>query len=190
MKLLINSSSLALWYDIIHDAEASCSINLKAELEAYLIFLMMRYTSRPDIANQIMAVDFLRSLNLLRPAERELNLQAVGDKCLIYSGLFPNLAARRLVNISYYVKIGQSAYSTISKQHCDLYGLLASQFVTLMDVIQSLRKETSGFELQPLQAYDLWHETGSQRALSVLNKYSGSGLECARNRDDELYLPR
>src|SRR6185437_11353883 len=97
MKLLINSTSLALWYDIIHDAEHTCAIALKEEIEAYLVFLMMRYTARPEIVKQIMAADFLYSINLPRLAERELGLQEVGDKCLIYSGLFPTVAEKRLV---------------------------------------------------------------------------------------------
>jgi hypothetical protein len=189
MKLLINSNSLALWYDIIHDAEASCEIDLKEELEAYLVFLMMRYTTRPEIANQIMAVDFLHSLGLLRPAERELGLQEVGDKCLIYSGLFPTLAEKRLVKISYFIKLGQSAYGHISKTNSDLYGLLAQQFVSLMDIIQSLRQQNESFpDLLPLQAYDLWNETGSKRAFSVLKRYTKSIPVVFDSEDSELRI--
>jgi len=172
MKLLINSNTLALWYDIIHDAKSSCAIDLQQELEAYLVYLMMRFTNRPDIANQIMATEFLQSMNL-RVAEKEIGLQQVGDKCLIFSGLFPTLAEKRLVKIGYFVNLGRASYSAISKHDTDIYGLLAKQFVPLMDVIQSLRQYKDAFPtLLPLQAYDLWNETGSQRALSILKMYS------------------
>lgn len=175
MKLLINSTSLALWHDIIHDAEVSCATALKEEIEAYLVFLMMRYTARPEIAKQIMASDFLHSLGLPRMEERDYGLQEVGDKCLIYSGLFPTLAEKKLVKISYFVKLGQTAYITISKSKDDIYGLLAEQFVDLMDILQSLRRYQESFpDLSPLQAYDLWNETGSQRALSILKSYSNA----------------
>jgi hypothetical protein len=184
MKLLMNSTSLALWHDIIQDAEDSCSLILKEEIEAYIAFLLMRYTEKPEIVKQIMASEFLYSQGLWRPAERENKLQEVGDKCLIFSGLFPQLAAKRLVKISYFVKLGQSAYSTISKTDSDLYSLLAKQFVPIMDVIQSLRQDKESFPgLLPLEAYELWNETGSQRALSVLKKYS-SATPIAINQDE------
>lgn len=189
MKLLINSTSLALWYDIIHDAEASCAIDLKEEIEAYLVFLMIRYTTRPDIAKQIMATDYLYSLGLLQPEARELGLQAVGDKCLIYTGLFPALAEKRLVKISYYVKLGQAAYGNISKNASDIYGMLAKDFVPLMDIIQSLRQYNYSFpDLLPLQAYDLWNETGSKRALSVLKMVSGGTPLTTSSEDTELRI--
>lgn len=172
MKLLMNSSSLALWHDIIQDAENSCALNFKEEIEAYIVFLMMRYMARPDIVKQIMATEFLNSLNHWRPQQRENGLQDVGDKCLIFSGLFPQLAAKRLVNISYFVKLGQSAYSSISKAETDLYSSLAKEFVPIMDVIQSLRNNKLFPGLSPLEAYELWSETGSQRALAMLKLYS------------------
>jgi hypothetical protein len=188
MKLLINSTSLALWYDIIHDAESSCAIALREEIEAYLVFLMMRYTARPEIAKQIMASDFLHSMSLPRLLEREFGLQEVGDKCLIYSGLFPTLAEKRLVKISYFVKLGQTAYINISKTNNDIYGLLANQFVSLMDVIQSMRRYKESFpDLSPLQAYDLWNETGSQRALSILKSYS-KATPLAVNNEEGLRI--
>ena len=176
MKLLMSSSSTALWYDVIHDAETSCAHNFKQEIEAYVVFLLMRYMTRPDIVKQIMATDFLQSVNNWRPIQRENGLQDVGDKCLIFSGLFPQLASKRLVNISYFVKLGQSAYSSISKTDTDLYGSLAKQFVPIMDVIQSLRHDERFPGLTPLEAYELWNETGSQRALATLKLYSSDSL--------------
>jgi hypothetical protein len=168
----MNSTSLALWHDMIQDAKKACSLILKEETEAYLVFLLMRYTNRPDIAKQIMASEFLQSYNLWRTKERENGLQEVGDKCLIYSGLFPKLATKRLVKISYFVKLGQSAYLSISKNETDIYGILAKEFVSLMDIIQTCRHHEIFPELSPLEAYEMWNETGSQRALAALKAYS------------------
>jgi hypothetical protein len=92
---------------------------------------------------------------------------------LLFSGLFPKIAEKRLVKISYFVNMGQSAYGTLARTHHDLYASLAKQFVTLMDVLQSVRRHTSDFpDLLPLQAYDLWNETGSKRALRILKQYT------------------
>lgn len=172
MKLLINTTPVALWYDIIHDAEHSCAIVLHEDLESYLVFLLVRYTNKPEVIKQIAATEFLQGLKLTAN-QRELVLQEVGDKCLLFSGLFPNIAERRLVKISYFVNLGQAAYETISKKNNDVYNALAKQFVPLMDILQSIRRYSDNCpDLLPMQAYDLWNQTGSQRALTVLKHYT------------------
>lgn len=172
MKLLVSSTPVALWHEIIHDAETSCSINLKQELESYLVFLLMRYSNQPHIIKKIMAIDFLHGLNS-RAHQRHLVLQEVGDGCLIFSGLFPKIADKKLVKISYFVNLGQAAYANISKAHNDLYELLAQHFVPLMDILQSIRHYADDYpDLLPLQAYDLWNETGSKRALKTLKQFT------------------
>lgn len=176
MKLLLNSTPVALWYDIIHDAEISCSINLNHELESYLVFLLLRYSNQPELLRQIIATEFLKG-NKLSAATRQVALQAVGDKCLLFSGLFPQIAEKRLVKVSYFVNIGQTAYDAISLNHNDLYNLLSTQFVPMMDVLQTLRFSSKNVsDLLPLQAYDLWNDTDSQRAFSVLKTYSKLSL--------------
>lgn len=172
MQLLLDSSPIALWYDIVHEAETKCAITLRDDLESYLVFLLARYSNRPEIVKQIMATDFLAGMNFSLH-QREVALQEVGDKCLIFSGLFPKVAEQRLVKISYFVNIGQAAYVTISKKRTDIYNALAKQFVGLMDVLQSIRQYSELHpDLLPLEAYELWNETGSQRALNALKSYS------------------
>ncbi len=174
MTLLVNSTSIALWHDVIHEAEAACTIVLKEEVESYLVFLLARYLDKPHFVKQIMANEFLQGLQLSKHKHQQA-MQEVGDKCLLFSGLFPQVAEKRLVKISYFVNIGQSAYSAISSKNSDLYGMLAGQFVSLMDVLQSIRHYTKNMvDLLPMQAYELWNEVGSQRALKVLKQYTSA----------------
>lgn len=172
MKIMVNSTPLALWYDVVHDAERSCDIVLAEELESYLIFLLMRYLNKPEMAKKIMASEFMKAAQQ-QLAVKQLLLQSVGDECLLFSGLFPQIAEKRRVKIAYFVKIGQSAYLGVSQQSNDLYDHLAQHFVVLMDILQTVRQfAQESPDLLPLQAYDLWHETGSQRALSRLKQYT------------------
>lgn len=172
MNILVNSTSVISWYEIIHEAETKCAIVLSEEIESYLVFLLMRYLAKPEVVKRVMAKEFMAGLQLTS-LPRELALQKVGDECLLFSGLFPKMAESRLVKISYFVNIGQSAYGTIAKTRYDLYGILAKQFVTLMDVLQSVRQSKPEFpDLLPIDAYDLWNETGSQRAMSILKQYT------------------
>lgn len=186
MKILHNSSTTALWHEIIHEAETTCEITLREELESYLVFLMMRYTSKPEIARQVMASEFLTGIKLATH-QRQLVLQEVGDKCLLFSGLFPNMPEKRLVRVSYFVNLGQSSYATISNSRNDLYGSLAKQFVTLMDILQALRQYTKKYpDLLPIQAYELWSETGSKRALSILKQYTQATPVCIDINDKKF----
>ena len=100
--------------------------------------------------------------------QRTVSLQHVGDQCLLYAGLFPKIAQRRHVKISYFVDIGRSAYISISHKANDLFESLALQFVVLMDVLQSIQQP----DLMPLEAYDQWNTVGSKRALRILQEYS------------------
>ena len=173
MKLLVNSTLTGLWHGIIHEAEAACTIFLKEELEAYLVFLLARYVNKPEMVKQIIANEFMEGLKHNRHHQRTLAMQEVGDKCLLFSGLFPQIAEKRLVKISYFVNMGQASYESISHNSTDLYGMLARQFVPLMDILQSIRRYTKEMpDLLPLQAYDLWTEGGSARAFQVLNQNS------------------
>ncbi len=167
MALLVNESVLRLWQDVIKQAENSCSIELNGTLEVYLISLLIRYTARPEIAQHVFATTFLEALKM-HEAQRRLYLQKIGDECLLFTGLFPQITEKRHVNLGYFVDLGRSAYATISKTADDLYGSLSFQFVVLMDVLQSIRQYP---DLLPLQAYEQWNDVGSQRALKMLQQY-------------------
>ncbi len=173
MKLLLpHPDTLSLWRKIIHEAEAVCSVTLTEILESHLAHLLFRYTNKPELAKQILALEFLNGVDL-PPHQRETALQEVGDKCLLVSGLFPKLAEKRHVKIGYFVNLGRSAYSSISHNEEDFYDNLSRYFVPMMDTLQSIRHYSSEFpDLLPLDAYELWHETGSQRALKTLQIYT------------------
>jgi hypothetical protein len=170
MKVLTHSTPVALWQEVVHEAEAACKTTLQHELEAYLVFLLSRYINKPEIAKKAMAIELMQSLQS-GSKTRDLALQGVGDTCLLFSGLFPGIAEKRLVKISYFVSLGQGAYHSISKKSNDLYDLLARQFVSIMDILQSIRIQNLP-DLKPIEAYDLWNDAGSKRALKVLNQYS------------------
>lgn len=166
MTLLTHETPVLLWQEVVKNAESHCSIVLNQDLEAYLISLLVRYTNKPEIAQQVFANAYLDALQK-QQKHRSVLLQAIGDQCLIYAGLFPAQAEKRHVKLAYFVGLGQSAYSMVSPSTNDLYSVLALKFVTLMDVLQSIRPTT---DMLPLQAYERWHELGSQYAWQMLQK--------------------
>lgn len=170
-QLMTSTNVVTLWHEVVKHAEDRCAVSLKEDLESYLVSLLIRYMDKPEMTNQILATAFLEAIHL-KDRSRELSLQHVGDRCLLFAGLFPKIAEKRLVKVSYFVDLGRSAYANISKSEDDLYGSLALEFVVLMDVLQSIPEAN---HLLPLEAYELWDNLGSQRALNLIKAFTRSG---------------
>lgn len=177
MQLMTGKSPLALWQDVVKLAENRCSIKLQVELEAYLVSLLIRYSDKPEVAQQVFATTFLEAMQA-KERQRNFSLQNVGDQCLLFAGLFPRAAQRKQVKINYFVDLGRSAYANISQTANDLYWSLAIQFVALMDVLQSIRCDP---DLLPLEAYEQWNDLDSQRALQILKEYA-HGIPLKKNK--------
>jgi hypothetical protein len=168
MPLFTNTNPIVLWQEVVRQAQGRCEIKLSEDLEYYLISLLTRYMDRPEVAQQVFATSFLEAMQQ-QQRQRLESLRDVGDQCLLFTGLFPQAAKRKQVKLSYFVDLGRSAYSNISASAHDLYWLLAYQFVAMMDVLQSIKKES---DLLPLDAYDQWDELGSKHAWQFLQTYS------------------
>jgi len=171
-SLLLHPTPIAQWHAIVHEAQAAADRHLDEDLESYLVFLLMRFTDRPEMANAVLALEFLTGVASLGSLRQE-RLRDVGDQCLIYSGLFPRQAERRCVNLGYFVGMGRTAYQQLSDvmryQHSELFAQLAEAFIALMDVLQMIRELGEGqSSLDPLRAMESWSETGSRYALNVL----------------------
>ncbi len=143
-------------------------------MQSYLVFLLMRFTEQPQLAASVLALEYLQSMHTLGHAGRD-QLRNVGDKCLLYSGLFPQRAERRRVKVSYFVDLGRSAYQLLSErlEHSAaiMYQRLAGTFIPLMDVLQAMRSLGMTEDvITPLQAIELWQETGSRTALDTLRR--------------------
>ncbi len=170
---LLHDSATAQWHALVCEAESELARQLDEESESYLVLTLGRFTERADFVSQVMATEYLESLQQGGEGGRQ-RLRDVGDGCLLFSGLFPGLARRRRLKISYYVELGRSAYTALSESAAGalsgLYQHLADDFVPMMDVLQAIRQRGSRVCLtDPLQAWELWQETGSQAAFADLS---------------------
>lgn len=170
-QLVLEPTATAQWQALVSEAEAACECHLNEELESYLVFLLMRFAARPDLAGRVMAVDYLRSCLAQGYQQRE-QLRDVGDQCLLFSGFFPEQAERRLVRISYFVNLGRSAYDMLAQRlenaAAEIYLNLAEGFVNLRDVLQAIRELDGEPSLGILQQLELWADTGSRLALKTV----------------------
>ena len=176
-KLVLNPTSTSQWQALVMEASHHRQIELCDDLESYLVFLLMRFTETPGIIQKIICTELLESANQGKTLKKQ-TLRDVGDTCLLFSGLFPGLARKRMVKISYYVSLGRTAYLELAEptnitnnSFSELFSALHDQFVPLMDVLQTMRElNNQPFSLDLLQAEEIWTDTGSKHALEILTK--------------------
>ncbi|WP_392538669.1 hypothetical protein [Legionella sp. 227] len=143
-KLILHPTDISQWHALVNEAQAATQLILTENTESYLVFLLMRFAQGPKLIESVVALDFLESMHRPRNLQMEL-LRDVGDKSLLFCGLFPGIAKRRHVSLEYFSGMGQAAYLTISelegKHTADLFIQLSEQFLTLQHVLQAMRGE-------------------------------------------------
>lgn len=176
----LQPTAAAQWHALVCEAEHKAHHQLGEDVQSYLVFLLQRFLSKPEIASRILALDYLAGL-LASGHQQHDKLRDVGDICLLYAGLYPQLARRRRVSVNYYVDLGIGAYyqlhSAASHSLGRLYAQLCERFVPAMDVLQAIRCLGSDTPaLDPLTAFDLWENTNSQQARKTLAEISTGNL--------------
>ena len=104
----------------------------------------MRFSQNPHLMESIVALDFLESMHSSSKKQVAL-MREVGDKSLLFCGLFPGMASKRHVKLDYFSGMGQAAYLTVSEleepSSSDLYIRLSTQFTNLQHILESMRSE-------------------------------------------------
>ena len=144
-QLILHPTDISQWHALVNEAQASTRLILNENTESYLVFLLMRFSQAPKLIESVVALDFLESMRKPRQLQKEL-LRDVGDKSLLFCGLFPGIAERKHVHLSYFSDMGQAAYLTVGEmqdnQTADLYFQLSAQFVSLQHILQAMRGES------------------------------------------------
>lgn len=179
-EILTGPTAAAQWQHLVRSAAAECEQSLEEELESYLVFLMMRFASKPQMADTVLALEYLQSA-MHEGRHQAERLRDVGDQCLLYSGLFPLRARRRLVRMGYYVDLGRGAYRQLAERvqqgWAHTFGRLAEEFVALRDVLQAMRELDQPAELDSLALHELWRQCGSRRAAQQMQaRYPGTSV--------------
>ena len=112
-RIATQPTATAQWQELVRDAASWRGHSLDEDLESYLVFMLMRFTSMPDAVHEAVGRQFLEAQALFG-SERNEQLRLTGDRCLLICGLFPEQAKRRLVRISYFVRVGRSCYCELA----------------------------------------------------------------------------
>lgn len=176
----LQPTAAAQWHALVCDGEQAAHLELGEDVQSYLVFLLQRFLSKPDIASRILALDYLTG-QLASGHQQHDKLRDVADICLLYAGFYPQQAQRRRVSVNYYVDLGIGAYyqlhNAASHSLAQLYAQMCERFVSAMDVLQAIHHLGSDVPLlEPLAAFDLWESTDSRQARVALARVSTGTL--------------
>ena len=148
-KLILHPTDTSQWHALVNEAQALTHLVLNENTESYLVFLLMRFSQSTQLMESVIALDFLESMRV--PGSRQVELlRDVGDKSLLFCGLFPGMADKRHVRLEYFSGMGQAAYLTVSElqdsESAHLFFQLSEQFMTMQQILQAMRKSSSPFD--------------------------------------------
>ena len=79
--------------------------------------------------------------------ERRATLKEIGDASLFISGFFSDSLRRKLVDVDYYVTIGEHAYQALSRFDTDtfspVFAELGDKFPAFVDVLNEVSERTA-----------------------------------------------
>jgi hypothetical protein len=144
------------------------------ELTAYYVVnLLAGFLQRPaGQDDEPLALRLVRALES-RGTQQRASLREIGDVSLFISGFFSDSLRRKLVDVDYYVSIGGSAYTALSRIDADalspVFGELAEHFGRFVDILSEVSERTScTSNADLLRLYEKWLKTGSRRSGQML----------------------
>lgn len=187
-ELVTISSLEEFFHDSVDAALATNQLVLEDHTTHYVVNLLTLFSRSEALYERTEAGFRLRPLASMfadavearSEAERNYNLQRIGDVALFISGFFTESLAKKAVDIDYYIYMGESAYSSLSEEvrgtfrgnaFAGIYRELAAKFHVLIDVLNEVRDSArAGSDVDLLRTYEIWTKTGSQRAEKLLRQ--------------------
>jgi hypothetical protein len=170
---LVAATPTEYFRELVESALARQRLQATELTSYYLVNLLCRFI-RPDAripyhddGDEPLAVRLLRALRS-GGLEQRARLRNVGDFSLFTSGFFSDSLRRKVVDMDYYVHMGEYAYSSLSRSDQDAFGgvfsELASKFVGYTDVLADVSDHTTlSSRADILRLYERWLRTGSAR---------------------------
>ena len=171
--LLQGQTPAEYFKDLVESALVRQHLRADELTSYYLVDLLCRFV-RPDRripfyedTSEPLALRLAKALES-GGMEQRARLRNLGDFSLFTSGFFSDSLRRRVVDVDYYVSMGEYAYGSLSRRDTDAFGHVFSElsrrFVMYMDVLAEVSERTgstSGTDV--LRLYERWLRTGSPR---------------------------
>ena len=166
MDVTLAASVDEFFHEVVTDALTEVDIDASEPASWYLVGLLGDFT-RARLTDEPLGLKLAQSSS--DPGERVRTLKQVGDTSLYVAGFFAESLTRSLVDVEYYVGIGQNAYSQLARQLgggksiTEVYEELSAKFPEFVDVLAMVRKRIAIAELGATtdigRLYEIWLRT-------------------------------
>src|SRR5690349_7249267 len=137
--LLHRESPTEFFRDLVESALQHQHVNVRQHTSYYVVNLLagfVHHTQSGMADDEALGVRFVRALQSGGAAQRD-GLKRVGDTSLFVSGFFSDSLNRRLVDIDYYMQLGERAYGSLAhtdEPWSDVFDELAEKFGAMVGV--------------------------------------------------------
>lgn len=161
-----SSALLYRWHQLINQAAQHARVEIEEELRHYLLLTVVKYLQNDELVMEARQLPL--QLQALNDATHWQNLRKTADHCLVMAGLFPDMILHKPARINDYIVQGQHCFNilgqTLSGSDAALFRHLSAHFVSLIEIMHSLRYFSGSDALSPLSAFEFWSDTGCQSA--------------------------
>jgi len=162
MDVTLAASVDEFFHEVVTDAMNVVELEASEPASWYLVGLLGDMT-RARLTDEPLGVKLAQAGS--DPGERVSTLKQVGDTSLYVAGFFAESLGRSLVDVDYYVGIGQSAYAQLARALrqqrtiTDVYSELAENFPSFVGVLAEVRKRTDFATSDVGRLYEIWLRT-------------------------------
>ncbi len=166
MDVTLAASVDEFFHEVVTEALGEVDIDASEPASWYLVGLLGDFT-RTRLTDEPLGIKLAQAPS--DPGERVRTLKQVGDTSLYVAGYFAESLTRSLVDVDYYVGIGQNAYAQLASSFnsrtgvSDVYQELAAKFPGFVDVLVQVRKRIALSEVQATtdigRLYEIWLRT-------------------------------
>jgi hypothetical protein len=176
-EALVRSESPTEYFrELVEAAMQRQHLEAREHTSFYIVNLLTGFMrvdrSRSGEDEEPLGIRFVKALQTGGSAQRD-GLRRVADRSLFISGFFSDSLNRSLVDVDYYIQLGERAYGSLARQaddnFVDVFDELAEKFAAFVDVLGEVSEQTavtSNADL--LRLYEKWLRTGSRRRADLL----------------------
>ncbi len=174
--LVRNESPVEYFRELVESAMQRQQLSARQLTSFYLVNLLagfVRFDRLPAAGDdEPLGVRFVKALQEAGVRQRD-ELRQVGDLSLFISGFFADSLTRSLVDIDYYIQLGENAYGSLARRgdgtFGDVFDELSGKFPAFVEVLGEVSERsalTSNADL--LRLYEKWLRTKSRRSGDLL----------------------
>jgi hypothetical protein len=171
--LFRNESPREFFRELVESAMQNQRVSAHELTSFYVVNLLAGFVHADAHADdEPLGVRLARALQMADVAQRD-NLRSVGDQSLFISGFFADSLNRSLVDVDYYIQLGELAYRSLARngdrRFGDVFDELSDKFTTFVDVLGEVSERTSiSSNADVLRLYEKWLRTRSRRSGDLL----------------------